>query len=96
MDPVPAALLAAVACGACGEAGRQAWAGPSTLVRHPFRRSQDDSPATEAVGSGEAELARLEEAPADPARARALSTALAAWAVVDTDFSALCNAGTSR
>ena len=86
MDPVSVTLLLALAGGAGGEVGRQAWAGLSALVRRPFRHGHDDSPDTPAVGSGEAELARLEEAPADPARAQALSTALAARAALDADF----------
>ncbi|WP_327364385.1 MULTISPECIES: hypothetical protein [unclassified Streptomyces] len=82
------ALLAALAGGFGGEAGRQAWTRLSALVRRPFQRSQDDSPSSPASlpSSGEAELVRLEEAPADPARAQALSTALAVRAVVDDDF----------
>ncbi|MEV6056549.1 hypothetical protein [Streptomyces sp. NPDC052107] len=40
------------------------------------------------MGSGEAELAELERAPSDPARAQALSTALAVRALVDADFRA--------
>ncbi|MEU2491069.1 hypothetical protein [Streptomyces sp. NPDC007883] len=82
------ALLAALAGGFGGEAGRQAWTRLSTLVRRPFQRPQDGSPNTSAAlpSSGEAELARLEEAPADPARAQALSTALAVRAVLDEDF----------
>ncbi|MER5662816.1 hypothetical protein OG981_08140 [Streptomyces mirabilis] len=87
MDPVSVGLLAALAGGAGGEVGRQAWEGLSALVRRPFQRSQntaDDS----AVSSGETELVRLEHAPADPARAQALSTALAARAAADADFQA--------
>ncbi|MFD3622848.1 hypothetical protein ACFWWT_48685 [Streptomyces sp. NPDC058676] len=86
MDPISVALLAALAGGAGGEIGRQAWAGLSALVRRPFRRGQDESPDVPAVSSGETELAELEEAPADPARAQALSTALAVRATLDTDF----------
>ncbi|MFI9269905.1 hypothetical protein ACIGXM_04195 [Kitasatospora sp. NPDC052896] len=40
------------------------------------------------MSSGEAELARLEQAPADPARAHALSTVLVLRAAVDADFHA--------
>ena len=85
MDPVAAALLAAIAGGAGGEAGRQAWAGLGALVRRPFRRGSDDA-AAPAVSSGELELAALGQMPADPARAQALSTALAVRAAVDADF----------
>ncbi len=85
MDPVSVGLLVALAGGAGGEIGRQAWAGLSALVRHPIRggRDTEDVPA---VGSGEVELAELERAPADPARAQALSTALAVRAEMDADF----------
>ncbi|MFC8596524.1 hypothetical protein [Streptomyces atroolivaceus] len=88
MDPVSVALLVALAGGAGSEAGQQAWTGLSALVRRPFRRGQGDSPEALAVSSGEAELTRLAEAPADQARAQALSTALAVRAVLDADFSA--------
>ncbi|SOF02488.1 hypothetical protein SAMN05446589_9642 [Streptomyces sp. OV198] len=88
MDPISVALLAALAGGAGGEVGRQAWAGLSALVRHPFQRGDGTTPGAPAVSSGEAELARLEEAPADPARAQALSTALAVRAALDVEFSA--------
>lgn len=80
-------LLAALAGGAGGEVGRQAWAGLSALVRRPFQRGQETA-GRSAVSSGEAELARLEHAPADPARAQALSTALAVRAAADVDFQA--------
>jgi hypothetical protein len=81
MDPISVMLLAALAGGAGGEMGRQAWAGLTALVRRPFRRSQDI-----AVSSGEVELARLERAPADPVRGQTLSTALAERAAVDAEF----------
>lgn len=86
VDPVSVALLAALAGGAAGEVGRQAWAGLSTLVRRPFQRDQATSPGTLEVSSGAAELVRLEEAPVDPVRAQALSTALAVRAAADADF----------
>lgn len=80
-------LLAALAAGAGGEVGRQAWAGLSALVRRPFQRGQETA-GHSAVSSGEAELTRLEHAPADPVRAQALSTALAMRATADADFHA--------
>jgi hypothetical protein len=86
VDPISVALLAALAGGAGGEMGRQAWAGLSSLVRRPFLRAQGDSSGAPAVSSGAAELARLEEDPDDPERAHALSTALAVRAVLDADF----------
>jgi hypothetical protein len=75
----------ALAGGAGGEAGRQAWTGLSTLVRRPFRgggETSESSPTT----SGEGELSRLEEAPTDQPRAQALSEALAARATADSGF----------
>lgn len=87
MDPVSVALLAALAAGAGGELGRQAWVGLTTLVRRPFTRGQGESAQASAVSSGEAELVRLQEAPGDTARAQALSTALAVRAAVDAEFS---------
>ncbi|MCD7442615.1 hypothetical protein K4B79_30900 [Streptomyces lincolnensis] len=86
MEPISVALLAALAAGAGGEAGRQAWMSLSSLVRRPFRRSAETNDPTAAAGSGEAELALLEESPADPTRAQALSAILAARASVDADF----------
>ncbi|MGW3664061.1 hypothetical protein [Streptomyces sp. NPDC005141] len=85
MDPISVGLLAALAGGAGGEVGRQAWVNLSTLVRRPFRRDQGNAQAS-AVGSGEAELTGLAQAPADPGRAQSLSTALAVRAAVDADF----------
>ncbi|NBM17977.1 hypothetical protein [Streptomyces sp. GC420] len=87
MDPVSVGLLAALAGGAGGELGRQVWAGLGALVRRPFRRGEVGEQVP-AVSSGETELARLEEDPADPVRAQELSTALAMRAAVDMDFSA--------
>lgn len=80
------ALLAALAGGAGGEAGRQAWTGLVSLVRRPFRRDGDAQDP--AVSPGEAELAHLAQAPDDTARAQALSSALAARAALDTGFRA--------
>ena len=87
MEPVSAALLAALAGGVGGELGRQVWAGLSALVRRPFNRNGDEQPP--AISSGEAELARLAEEPGDRDRAHALSTALAVRAAVDEEFRSL-------
>ncbi|MFJ9027383.1 hypothetical protein ACIRQP_02440 [Streptomyces sp. NPDC102274] len=87
MDPVSVGLLAALAGGAGGEVGRQAWAALSAMVRRPFQRGSSTANAP-AVSSGEAELAELEGAPDDPARAQTLSTVLAVRAAVDADFHA--------
>ncbi|MFI7317126.1 hypothetical protein [Streptomyces venezuelae] len=85
MEPISIVLLAALAGGAGGEVGRQAWAGLSALVRRPFQRRQAAA-QDPAVSSGAAELEELAGAPADPARAQALSTALAVRAALDADF----------
>ncbi|MGW0705241.1 hypothetical protein ACWD4G_04585 [Streptomyces sp. NPDC002643] len=85
MEPVSVALLAALAGGAGGELGRQSWASLSELVRRPFRRGQEGAHVP-AISSGEAELTTLTRAPADPAHAQALSTALAVRAALDADF----------
>lgn len=90
MEPISVALLVALATGTAGEVGRQAWAGLSALVRHPFRRGQGTADSA-TVSSGEEELTRLEQASTEPGRAQAaqsLSTALAARADLDPDFSA--------
>ncbi|MFF3612757.1 hypothetical protein [Streptomyces sp. NPDC002580] len=85
MDPVSVGLLAALAGGAGGEVGQQAWAGLSALVRRrPFHR--DSGGQTPTVSSGEAELVHLAADPDDQSRAQALSTALAVRAAVDGDF----------
>ncbi|MEU0630602.1 hypothetical protein [Streptomyces sp. NPDC005989] len=87
MDPVSVGLLAALAGGAGGEVGRQAWAGLSALVRRPFRHA-DGAGQAPVVSSGEAELVRFAEDPGDQGRAQALSTALAVRAALDEDFRA--------
>ncbi|MFD5522384.1 hypothetical protein [Streptomyces sp. NPDC127066] len=84
MDPISVGLLAALAGGAGGEVGRQAWEGLSALVRHPFRRGNADS--APEVGSAEAELELLARDPDDQQLAHLLSTALSERAALDTDF----------
>ncbi|MFE2302456.1 hypothetical protein ACFXAW_30180 [Streptomyces sp. NPDC059445] len=73
------ALLGALAGGAGGEAGREAWAALTALMRRPFRGSPR---------AGEAELVRLQDDPADPSHAHALSIALRQRAMADAEFSA--------
>lgn len=85
MDPVSVAILIALAGGAGGEVGRQAWVTLTGLVRRPFRREEAPSDSSD-VSSGELELRRLEQAPTDPACAQALSVALAARAASDSHF----------
>ncbi|RSO09125.1 hypothetical protein DMH26_01990 [Streptomyces sp. WAC 05379] len=87
MDPVSVGLLAALAGGAGGEMGRQAWASLSDLVRRPLGRSLGDAQPP-VVSSGEAELTALSEEPSDPARTQALSAALTERAAADEDFHA--------
>ncbi|MGW6517927.1 hypothetical protein [Streptomyces sp. NPDC054962] len=104
MEPISVALLAALAGGAGGEAGRQAWATLSELVRRPFRRDGsgdgnsdgdgdgnrdgDGNTGAPAAGSAEPELVRLAAHPDDAVLARALSTALAVRAAADAEFRA--------
>ncbi|RVU14818.1 hypothetical protein EOT10_40220 [Streptomyces antnestii] len=85
MDPISIALLAALAGGFGGEAGRQVWVSLRDLVRRPLNRS-DGAPALPAVSSGEVELTALVQAPDETEHAQALSTALAVRAAVDPDF----------
>nr|WP_093746318.1 hypothetical protein [Streptomyces sp. PAN_FS17] len=87
MDPISAGLLTALVGGVGGELGRQVWAGLGALVRRPFQRDEGGGQLP-PTPPGEAELARLEEQPDDPARAQALSTALAMRAAADRDFHA--------
>ncbi|GAA2503558.1 hypothetical protein ACOZGD_24260 [Streptomyces murinus] len=87
MDPVSMGLLTALAGGAGGELGRQAWTGLGELVRRPFRRGGAVVPEGSAPeGSGEAELARLARDPGDAAAARALSVVLRRRAAADAEF----------
>jgi hypothetical protein len=85
MDPVSVALLGALAGGAGGEAGRQAWAGLTNLVRRPFGGRSASAPA---ASNSEVELVRLMQDPANQERAHALSTALAVRAALDGGFAA--------
>jgi hypothetical protein len=87
MDPVTiGAVLAAIAGGAGGAVGSQLWAGLSMLVRRPFRRVRPASDTPDARPSGEAELAALDQSPADESRAVALAEVLLARAEADSEF----------
>ena len=86
MDPISAEVLAALAGGAGGEMGKQAWTSLSALVRKPFAHVDHDGAAQPAISSGEPEYAGLQTQPDDAARALALSTALALRASVDDEF----------
>ncbi|TQF05488.1 hypothetical protein E6W39_28705 [Kitasatospora acidiphila] len=90
MDPVSVGLLVALAGGAGGEMGKSAWSGLSALVRKPFHRGGNS--ADDQFSSGENELALLNQAPDDTARAQALSTALAVRSALDSEFRAELNA----
>ncbi|MFJ2833664.1 hypothetical protein ACIPC1_40020 [Streptomyces sp. NPDC087263] len=87
MDPISVGLLAALAGGFGGEAGRQVWASLSNLVHRPVRRAEATH-GTLAVSSGEPELTALAQAPDEAERAHALSTAMAVRAAADPDFAA--------
>lgn len=76
MEPVSAALLAALAGGAASAAGQQAWEALRALVLRPFRHG--------ATGSDE--VAALAAAPHDAARAELLGVVLAARAARDPEF----------
>jgi hypothetical protein len=87
MNPVTiGAVLMAVAGGAGGALGSQLWAGVSTLVRRPFHRPHPGGDSAALPPSGEAELAALEQAPADERRALALAEVLVARADADSEF----------
>ena len=87
MDPVTiGAVLAAVVGGAGGALGSQVWAGISALVRRPFHRAQAVGDPADPLPSGSAELAALEQAPADQGRAVALAEVLVARADADGEF----------
>lgn len=84
MDPISAAVLAALAGGMGGEAGRQAWTALSALIRRPLRRGEGDGALV--VSSGEGELSALAQNPGELERAQRLSTALAVRAALDAEF----------
>ncbi|MGA5703688.1 hypothetical protein [Peterkaempfera bronchialis] len=88
MEPISLVLLAALAGGAGGEAGRQAWASLSALVRRPFRSGGTDTGQEPPGRTGLPELLAVEEQPHDSQRASALSTALAVRAALDPGFRA--------
>ena len=87
MDPVTlGAILAAVVGGAGGALGSQVWAGVSALVRRPFRHAHMAEDTAASLPSGVAELAALEQAPADGGLAVALAKVLVARADSDGEF----------
>jgi hypothetical protein len=87
IDPVTiGAVLAAIVGGAGGALGSQLWAAVSALVRRPFHRSNAFGEAAAALPSGAAQLAALEQSPADERRAVALAEVLVARADADSEF----------
>ncbi|MET7647929.1 hypothetical protein ABZS83_30715 [Streptomyces sp. NPDC005426] len=89
MEPISAIILAALAGGLAGEAGRETWTALAELVRRPLRRGRaDEQDGGAEVSSGEAELVRLAESPTNHERAQQLSTALAVRSALDSDFRA--------
>ncbi|RKN47516.1 hypothetical protein D7223_12075 [Micromonospora endolithica] len=67
-------MLAALASGAGGELGRQAWTALTALVHRPSSDIDDDG--SPLVPSGERELAALEATSADPVVAERLAEVL--------------------
>jgi len=90
MDPITiAAVLLAVASGAGEGLGKQLWDGVVALVRRPFHRKAvigADVTAGQVVPAGEAQLAALQQAPADRERAVALAEVLLARSGADAEF----------
>jgi hypothetical protein len=86
VDPVTlGAVLLAVVTGVSEALSGQLWAGVVSLVRRPSRNKK--APGAEiAVPSGEAEVAALQQAPADRQRAVALAEVLLARADADDGF----------
>jgi hypothetical protein len=87
MDPVTVgAVLVAVATGVSGALGGQLWAGVVSLVRLPFQGRKEPAGELAADRSGEAELAALQGAQADQAKAVALAEVLLTRASADQEF----------
>jgi hypothetical protein len=86
VDPVTlSTVLLAVATGVSEALGGQLWAGVAALVRRPWHGR--GKPVGElATVSGEVELAALQVAPADQAKAVALAEVLLARAGADPEF----------
>src|SRR6266545_3090859 len=84
MDPITAPMVAAALAGifegASGEAGKQAWAALTGLVRHAFGGRERSRPMRA--------VAELERHPGDPGRVEELAGALAAAADLDPEFGA--------
>ena len=84
MDAVSAAVLAALASGAGGEMGRQAWTALTALVHRPSSAVDNDGPSS--APDGERELAALEATSADPVVAERLAEVLTRRSANDAQF----------
>ena len=87
MDPVTlGAVLAAVAGGAGGALGSQAWNGICALIRRRFRHGMADDDPGAVLLSGEEALAALEQHPGDVGSATELAGVLITRAGTDSEF----------
>jgi hypothetical protein len=87
MDPVTmGTVLAAVAGGAGGAVGSQAWNGICALARRQFRHGVADEDPGGVLPTGESALAALEQHPGDVGPATELAGALIARADADREF----------
>ncbi|MFD7135302.1 hypothetical protein [Streptomyces sp. NPDC059894] len=84
VEPIAPALLMALAGGTAGAAGQQLWASLRALVR--ARPTSGEGRGTAGEPRGEEELAALDEASDDAARARELAGTLALRARQDPAF----------
>ncbi|MFC9248991.1 hypothetical protein ACFT7S_34665 [Streptomyces sp. NPDC057136] len=86
MDPISLGVLAALAGGAGGEIGRQAWVGLTGLVRRRGPAPDCVDGASPEPGTTETALAALEGRPEDRNRAEELAQALRAQVAADEAF----------
>ncbi len=87
MDPVTmGAVLAAIAGGAGGALGSQAWNGICALIRRHFRHGVANEDTGAVLLSSEAALAALEQHPGDVGSATELAGALITRAGTDSEF----------
>jgi hypothetical protein len=89
MDPVTiSAVILAVVSGVATEAGSSLWDGLTALVRRPFHARHPADPRSAPESGGVAELAAVEQIPADKGRALELARVLVARADSDPSFRA--------
>ena len=87
MDPVTmGAVLAAIAGGAGGALGSQAWNGFCALIRRQFRHGLADDDLKAGLPGGDRSLAALEQHPGDVRSATELAEALIRQAGTDGEF----------